>query len=800
MKKFFYVILGLFVAIVVVLLVAPLFISVDQFRPQLVTITESKLKAKVNVGKLKLRLFPNFKISSDSLSIVPAKETGFDKKPLIQSSSISLESSLLSLLSSPHLLIKIDEPLLNFVEKNQKNNIESILPSTPAADSSVSQKPAPTAQQSLSGLPTWIRSRVEAASFGLSVEQANVVYENLDARSLTQVSKIDFSLENVGLNQNMRAHLAAVLDLKMNGMVANGPMSVDLEMTSKTNDAHEILLDMKGSKDLSKLDLKMTDLFVKKAGIPFGASFAGKVVVGKTIHADFNTLGLQFGSMTINGSFKGSDLLNAEKASIEMSLRSNSLNLGDLKSYIPMVGSYKLSGSADFSSEIRGMLSNPALNVSLNATGIEGASPTLATPIKNLRAHVLVGGTLKLPTVNIKQIQMQIGKNSDLSMQGSIVGIESPNINLSVDSKNIDMDEIMGTPNNGKLASAAGGGTSKVQEAASTLPLDESLDQMAPTIDESLKNPLLDKMVAKFDTKLSKIKFMGAEYGDATFVVNVKNRNLVISKTSMRAYKGVVALAGTMKLVPKDTEFNFTTNLSSISMNDVVKAHAPSWVGALSGSTNGKFEISGKGFTKELLKKNLHGTIFGDVKDGKTNLAVIQVVNQVLEAIPKNLSSQLSSKARESSKNQMIAGDFETMKLDAQIIGRKVNLRTVDAIFKSSDERVGKFRFNAEGSVTFDQDVDMTGTAYLSPDLIKIPQLKGKSGQIEIPLKFGGKMYEPKVDVQYSVKKMGDTALKSVVQTEGKKLAEKILPALQNKSPEELKKSLKNLDFKKLFK
>lgn len=800
MKKVLYVFLGILGVLVVALLVAPLFISVDQFRPQVIAAAESSLRAKVEIGPLKLRLFPNFKISSASLKVTPRPESGF-AEPVVHSESLSAQASLFSMLSSPSLTVKIESPSVTMVKKQQKTNLEAILPE-PKSDATAATPPAAGGSalpsEELAKLPGWVRSRVEAASFSLAVEKAHIVYQDFDTKSKTDLSAVDFSLDDIGLNQNMKARFAAAVDFAGDGILAKGPVSAELDMVSKTNERQEILLELKGSKDLSGLELKMTNLFHKQAKIPFGASFSGTVQLGKVVNVNFSALSMEFGTLAIKGSLKASDATHPENALLEFALRSNALNLADLKSYIPMVGAYKLSGKADFSADIRGSLSNPNLDIKLSANDVQGSSPELATPIKNLQAVVLVGGNLKVPLVDIKKVSMKIGKNSDLAMRGTVKGIDAPDVNLMVESKIIDLDEIMGTPNQGTAAAPAKGAGGKADEAVSTLPLDESLAQMAPTIDESLKNPMLDKLTAKFQTKLAKVKFMGAEYLDAGLLVTVKNRQLLVSKTSLRAYKGVIALSASMKLVPVNTEFQLTTNLSSISVGDAVKAHAPNWAGALSGSAIGLFEVSGKGFTKALLKDNLRGTVRGEVKEGKTNLAVIQVVNQVLESIPKDLSSAISSKARDSSKNQFIAGDFETMKLDAQIVGRKVNLKTMDTVFRSNQGNLGKFRFDTSGFVTFDQDVDMVGTAYLSPDLVRVPQLKGKSGQIELPVKFGGKMYEPKVDIAYSVKRVGETAAKAIVKDEAKKAAAKLLPELEKKAPKALQKGIQ--DLKKLFK
>ncbi len=801
MKKFLYIVLGLVGTIVLLLLIAPLFISVDQFRPQIIQAAESNLRAKVELGKLKLSLFPKFKVSSESLVLSPLNESGFDQ-PVMKSESIAVEASLLSLLASPSLTVRVENPTVTVISKNKKTNIEAILPeakpegiaTSPLADQA-SAAPA-TPNSALGELPPWIRARVEAASFSLFIDQAHLIYEDVDAAAKTDLSNVNFSLQDIGLNQNMKARFDALIDYKGDGITALGPVKAEMDIVSKTSESKDMTLEMTGSKDLSGLDLKMTDLFVKKAGIPFGAAFGGKVTVGKAINVDFNAISLEFGTLSIKGIFKGSDLANKEAAQVELGLKSNSLSLADLKSYSPVVADYKILGMADFSAEIKGKLSNPALNIALKANDVQGSSPELATPINNLVADVSVTGTLEDPLVDVKKIQMSIGKGSDLSMRGTVRGIKSPVVDFYIDSKNLDMDEIMGTPISGKAAVKGAKGAA-AEEPVSTLPLDESLSQMAPALDESLKNPMLDTLKAKIQTKLSKVKFMGAEYLDAGLVMSLQDRNLSLSKTSLRAYKGVIALSGTMKLIPVETEFKFSSNLSNVSMGDVVKAHAPDWVGALSGSALGLFEISGQGFSKDRLQKNLRGNVQGEIKDGKTNLALVKVVNQVLAAIPKELSSALSSKAKDTSKDQFIEGDFETMKLSANIVGRKVNLKTFDTVFKSSQTQFGKFRFNAEGHVTFDQDVDMVGTAFLSPQLVNVPQLKGKSGQIEIPVKFGGKMYDPKVDYQYSVKRLSETAGKALLKTEGKKAVEKLIPELEKKAPKSLKKNIK--DIKKLF-
>ncbi len=76
--------------------------------------------------------------------------------------------------------------------------------------------------------------------------------------------------------------------------------------------------------------------------------------------------------------------------------------------------------------------------------------------------------------------------------------------------------------------------------------------------------------------------------------------------------------------------------------------------------------------------------------------------------------------------------------------------------------------------------MDFTGTAFLSPSVVPIKELKGPSGQIEIPLKFKGPMDNPSPDIGYSVGILAPRMLKNFAQSdEGKKVINKASDELQ---------------------
>jgi hypothetical protein len=100
--------------------------------------------------------------------------------------------------------------------------------------------------------------------------------------------------------------------------------------------------------------------------------------------------------------------------------------------------------------------------------------------------------------------------------------------------------------------------------------------------------------------------------------------------------------------------------------------------------------------------------------------------------------------------------------------------------------------------------MDFTGTAFLSPQVLQVNELKGPSGQIEIPLKFKGPMSNPSPDISYSVGILAPRMLKNFAQSEGgQKVINKAKDELQKqiekqKLPEPAKKALD--DIRKKFK
>jgi AsmA protein len=102
MKRKPLIILGIVVAVIILLAVVPLFINVDQFRPQVEAQLKAALGRNVKIGKLSLSAFFSH-VTAETLTI--ADDPAFSKDPFITARSIEVNASLLPLLTGQGLQV-----------------------------------------------------------------------------------------------------------------------------------------------------------------------------------------------------------------------------------------------------------------------------------------------------------------------------------------------------------------------------------------------------------------------------------------------------------------------------------------------------------------------------------------------------------------------------------------------------------------------------------------------------------------------------------------------------------------------
>ncbi|MEO5667967.1 MAG: AsmA family protein [Bdellovibrionota bacterium] len=798
LKTIVTVLLSLVVTVIVVLLLVPLFYSLDDLKPRIEQMANEKVRGEVKLGHISFALFPNVKVGVENIELHERKND--PAAPFGKIAKIEIRMSLLSLLTSPKATFRLNALDMNIVSSDQKGDtLKNFLLETPAEAPAPVTSPADQsnplagAQQQLSvvlsDVPSFVRNRILNARFSFEILDSHLAAKVVtkDSSINADLKGLKFAVLDIGFNSPIQVDSTGVVDIAMDGIKVQGPFGLDGEVVLTPSTGESSSITFKFNKKLDDVAIAAFGLLDKKAGTPLSADIGGSVKFGKIIDANIDTLALQFGGIKTSGSLT----LKAEKledAVVGLKIQSEKIDLAGLGSLVPMIRDYKLKGETDFHVAIDGPAKNPNLDISAHLSNISGATPQLAKPITGLQGQLNVTGNLQNPLVALKNFSLKIGR-SDLSMTMNSEGLEKISAKLNVTSKLLDGDELMGVePVSAKGKPGAGGTATPAVDP--NAPLDEVLDEMAPMVEEALKNPMLDKITLVANLNVKAIRFAGAEYTNATADAKLANRKMTIKTGEMGAYAGHVQADMDLGLKPAILEYSMKAKMDNIQVGEAIKAHAPAWKNAMSGALVGGMTLEGKGLRKAQLAQYLRGHVGGSMKDGRLSLPVMQLVTMFVSKLPKQAGDKLG--------NQEFAGDFKSMVFDGDIVGRTVKIKKMDVVYDPQKAKIGDLRFNATGELNFDQKINFEAMAFVSPELIRVNELKGPSGLIEIPMKLTGTMVEPKPDIGYTTKILTERFAKGAVKKEIQKLAPKVIDKISEKAPEAVKKQLDQL--KKKFK
>lgn len=808
--------LGIFVGVVIVaLLLVPMFVSVDKFRPQIQESINKAMRGKVELGELSLSAFPKVKLKVNGLkAVAPAP---FNKAPFAEMKSAEIQMSLLSFLFSPSATLVLVEPKIVLVKDGEKSSLTEFLPAAQKEEikeTADTGKPPQAVGETLKGLPPFLASRIEKARFNFAIESGSVeVKDSLDKKDEhVVIKKLDLRLDGIGLRNPIEIDSTIDTDINKAGSILLG------KMTLKGN----VIYDPKGAvtnikfvvkQDLKDLDLRAAGMLHKPAGTAFDVSLDGAVEQSEFMNVAIEKFAFNFDKVSTGGSMK-LVRFGAPDATIDFNFDAPNVELAPFGAFIEMVRKYSLKGNSSLKVQASGPMENPNVVVDVVLKNVGGQTPELKHPISDLDGQIAVRGNAKAPQVNISNLRVKIA-SSDLAMNVSVAGTATaPVMKATINSKNLNFDELMGlqtlrldnkTEEQKKVEAKEKEEELQRLEASrkggAAMPtLDESLHKMAPQIEEALKNPMLDKAQANLVVNVAKIRAVGADYTAFSMTANYAKRKLSNATMNLKGYQGSLNVNMNLDLIPSAMGYSMATKMSGINLGNFMEIHAPSWKGMITGTTEGTFNISGAGLRKVQLEKSLNGSFKAQILNGTMKMPVIAMLAKVVNSVPA-IGKKLENK-------EDPKGSFKTCKILSSIKGRMIYLDDMDVIYDTEKMNLGDMRFQSKGTVAFDRMVDITGMAYVEPGKIPVAGLRGGSGKDEIPIRFKGDMIDPKPDYEYTAKILLPKIARGALESKGgQKLKEEATKKLgdllggkgggDSKTPEPVKKGIE--DIKKRF-
>ena len=223
MRRTLRIILVIVAVLVVLVLVAPFLIPVNQFRPTIEEKASAALGRKVDVGDLSLSLFSG-SLAADNLSI--ADDPKFSKAPFLTAKSIQVGVELLPLILRKELnitAIVIDSPGVMLIRGPGGDwNYSSF--GAAAAKSQAKQTPPQRTQQTLG----------EFSVEKMELRNGRIVIGSRNSQKRSTYDKVDLTASNVSLTSKFPVTLTASLpgggNLKLDGTAGR----LDQENTALT--------------------------------------------------------------------------------------------------------------------------------------------------------------------------------------------------------------------------------------------------------------------------------------------------------------------------------------------------------------------------------------------------------------------------------------------------------------------------------------------------------------------------------------------------------------------------------------
>ena len=812
--------LGLFTGL---LLLIPVFYSIDSARPEIVKAINAQVSGEVSIEKLSLRLFPSLRFRMKGLK---ASQAGYQPAAWLEIESLDVDIALWTLLTGPKAKLVVHGSKI-FAQKGPegKFNFEEFLvprkgagSSSSSAQSLGSPADAPVASSQsfdpksvLEGLPSWVRGFIYAARFSVLVDKSSLAFSDstlLGKNDHVALSEMKFALKNIGLDTPMQIESAINFDVSFGDISLKGPFvgtgTLQIVPVSKG-----IKLKMDLDESLDQTDLKFSNLFKKSAGRALGAKITGEVTaVDGALNIDLSNLEARLDKTRLGGTMKLRNLSAQSMGDLDLKLESNDIDLAGFGVLVPMVAAYNLEGKSDVAISALGSPLDPALLLTVVLKNVGGSTPELKRPLENLSGKITISGTAKNPTIILGPLNMDLG-SSDINTNLTAKGLNPTRVEASLNSKLMNVDELLGLEAlklDAKLSpkeKAAAAKAARAAKNAKPVPLDQSLAALEPVIQDAIKNPALDLAELNFKAKIEDLVMLGATFSGIQSGVTYRARTLKVEGAELSAYSG--KMLGSLQLGLKDAfSYSMDSALTGVDFGEIMRTHMPTWRETLTGSMTGSANLSGRGVSKNDLEKNLRGAFKGKISNGSFKLPLTKVVETLADSMPK-IAKTAKSAGLDSKKvgKGNASGRFETMVLDSKIVGREIVLDNLDIEYDPK-EFGGRVQFKAKGTVAFDQQINLTGMILIDRKILKFDEADafvGKSGLAEIPVKIKGTIDQPMPDYTYTAGFIGKKLLQDkamgvaadqVIKLIGDKKASALGDILKKPKGKNLKK-LKNL-------
>lgn len=631
LKKIFFVLLAIFLCLVLVAVIVPLFVNVDKYRPRIEEIADQHLNGKLELGHLSLSLWGHIRVEVDGLKVTD--DRGAEVLGVKEGYFYLPFSSILG--GEPSLILSLDQPSVDVIKsRDGKLNVLSLVrtsPATPAAPNQPSQAQTPESKN------VTLPSIVTRSSLGMELKDAILNYRDETSGMSTQLKDLYANLRNISLSREMSVLVTAKLNTVMQSAPKKGepagPPTVVVGLARLTAQAKPSVVSgrfdhvsVTSHLDLDDLDISMGPVFHKQKGMPMNADLSLTAsesaiqverLVARFFDAELNAQGsITHPAPTLPG--------GASQSMVDLTLKSNTIELKPWSQLVPMLADYDLGGTAELSAEAHGPSEKLGYKALARVNGLSAKAP-------HLKAVPRIDALLSVVTDQIDNLTVTMkAPGNDLKIQGKVVSFTSPNASFQVTSSGMDLDQLIEFPAPGQPAGAQG-------QARSSAPVSEEAKTAAPPanydaeLDSLRSNPTLARTTAKVDLNMRLLKVKGIAISDIVGKLTLKDLVAGLEGFGMKVWGGAIGANSRVQLRPEMPVYRFDTKVSGLELQQAVASEMHLFRNTLLGTASFEMTGSGSSFNPTPALRNLDAK--GKVRVDNAVFASIDVGRMVSEAL-----------------------------------------------------------------------------------------------------------------------------------------------------------------------
>jgi uncharacterized protein involved in outer membrane biogenesis len=643
MKKILIILATLVVLALGAILVIPMVVDVDQYRPQILKVANDKMNGKLDLGHLKLSLWGSIRVEIGGLSVTDAKGT---KVVAVKDAFVSIPwSSIFG--GSPLLTFNMNDPEIRVLkESNGKMNVMTLMKESPKADTAPTTSKSP-ADHSSSELK--LPAVVTNARLGVDIKNALFYYKDEVAKSETVMKNLNFRVKDLSLSRTTEVEISGLFQSSEESVFKiGGPFTVTLHASPRVDGGEFRGLSAEMDANFDDIEIQAAQAFYKKKGVP--AQVKGAFDITKD-QLTISKLSAKFFNAEIDMNGKISNFQT--EPNVDFTVKSNTISLAPWNELIPMLKDYSLSGSASFDAKANGAAAKIQYSADLAVKDLKAKSPML-------KAEPVVNVTVKVVTDKVERLLATMkAPGNDLTIDGSVTSFTAPKIDLKVTSTGMDLDQLVSFPPPAKDAAGA-----PIAGKSGVGAKEENLDAM---LDPLRKNEVAKAMTMLLGVNMRMINFQGMKMTDLVAKMSMRNLTFTVDSANLKLWDGTIGMKASSAFAPKTPTYSFSATIANLDMQKAVSSQMAPLKNTILGKVNLKIDGNGSSFNTESAKKNLNAKGTMKVTDASFTAidvakmasdAVNKALDKVGDKIPAAKGKQIKSLPEGSSKYEFIASSF----------------------------------------------------------------------------------------------------------------------------------------------